>query len=87
MAKKVKCIECENSMDWDIPPIEQLKNDKWTQEILKETIVCGYTMKTKNKDHCQYCKHYKNGGDFRQKCRESYEKELNKTFAKAGGAE
>lgn len=84
MAKKVKCMECDNSMDWSIPNIGKIKGDTFLQDILKNTIVCSYTMKTKTIDHCQYCKHYEHNGDFRQKCRKNHEKSLEKVLKEVG---
>ena len=74
MAKKVKCIECDNSMDWEIP-----SSKYFTPALintLKNKIVCGHTMKVKKVDHCQYCKHYLHEGDYRKECREHYERDL-----------
>lgn len=82
MAKKVKCIECENSMDWDIPRAEVLKDSDFTIGTLTKTILCSETMKTKTVDHCQYCKHYEPISDWRRKCREMYEKELQEVLKK-----
>jgi hypothetical protein len=82
MAKKVRCIECDNSMDWAIPKGEHLK-DSYTQRLLKNTIVCGYTMKTKSIEHCQYCKHYEHEeGIFnRADRRKWYEDELQQALS------
>lgn len=84
MAKKVKCIECDNSMDWAIPNANTLRGSDFLIDTLRNTIVCSYTMKTKSVDHCQYCKHYehKEDGFFdRQNRRDRYEKELDKRIA------
>ena len=77
MAKKVKCIDCDNSMDWSIPNDEHLKGNDFLIDTLKNTIVCGYTMKTKSVNHCQYCKHYEHETDRfdRTERRKRYEKE------------
>ena len=80
MAKKVKCIECECSMNWSIPKAEVLKNDDSIIGLITKTIVCGETMKTKPKDHCQYCKRYIDGGEWQKKKREMYERELQKVL-------
>lgn len=80
MAKKVKCIECECSMDWAIPKAEELKDNDFTIGTITKTIVCGETMKTKPKDHCQYCKRYIDGGEWRKKIRERYESELQEAL-------
>lgn len=79
MAKKVKCIECENSMDWSIPINKELKGNDFLINTLKNTIVCGYTMKTKTVNHCQYCKYYEHeDGRFNRNARRKrYEKELD----------
>lgn len=81
MAKKVKCIECDNSMDWAIPNAEIIKGNEHLQNTLKNYIVCGYTMKSKHIDHCQYCKNYENDGSgWRNKCRKHYENSLEQAL-------
>lgn len=85
MAKKVKCIECDNSMDWSIPDADDLKDNSFLKNTLKNTIVCSYTMKTKTVNHCQYCKHYEHESDFRQKCRAMYERKLEKAISEVEG--
>lgn len=72
-------------MDWTIPNADELKGDDFLVDCLKNIIVCGYTMKTKNIDHCQYCKHYEPDEDgFRKKCRERYEKKLEQALKQIG---
>ena len=63
MAKKYKCIECEYAMNWAVPCGKaDFDKSEWNIKRLKhlclETICCGWTMKTKNVDHEQYCKHF-----------------------------
>lgn len=61
MAKKVKCIDCMESMNWALPHKVNAKNLDYAKHCLrvaKNTIVCGYTMKTKKRDNEQYCKHF-----------------------------
>jgi hypothetical protein len=82
MAKKVKCIECNNSMNWAIPSIEILKENPLAVISLKKSIVCGHTMKTKSTEQCQYCKHYKAQDDFHKNCRKQWECELKVTLDK-----
>lgn len=84
MAKKVKCVECDNSMDWSIPNDETLRDNSFLRDTLKNTVVCGYTMKTKGVNHCQYCKHYEHEEKEynRNDRRKRYEEELNKRLSK-----
>lgn len=61
MAKKVKCIECDNCMNWALPANvnhENINHAKHCLDIAKRTVVCGQTMKTKRRDNEQYCKHF-----------------------------
>ena len=61
MAKKVKCIECINSMEWALPRGVTDKNIDYAKHCLdmaEKTIVCGHTMKTKRKCNEQYCKNF-----------------------------
>ena len=61
MAKKVKCSDCCESMNWAIPLSVNSENIGYAKHCLmiaKRSIVCGYTMKSKGKDHEQYCKHF-----------------------------
>jgi len=73
MSKKVKCKECDKSMRWALPgkvTASNLDYAKYCLDAVKRSMVCGQTMKTKNIEHEQYCKHY---------CRESDERlEINK---------
>ena len=62
MARKVKCIECQNSMNWSLPIKVTDKNIDYAKECLfyaKKTIVCDKTMKTKHIEREQYCKYFK----------------------------
>lgn len=61
MSKKVKCIDCSNSMHWEIP--EQVKEENYEYaklclHICRTSIVCGETMKNKSMNHEQYCKKF-----------------------------
>ena len=61
MAKKVKCIECMEFMNWALPHKINADNLEYAKHCLwlaKRSFVCGYTMKTKKRDNEQYCKHY-----------------------------
>lgn len=61
MAKKVKCSDCSESMNWSLPISVNSGNIDYAKHCLmiaKRSIVCGYTMKSKSKDHEQYCKHF-----------------------------
>lgn len=61
MANKKKCKLCKQSMRWALPEQITEKNYEYAQRCLlmaKNTLVCGYTMKTKGIEHEQYCKHY-----------------------------
>lgn len=62
MAKKVKCIDCEECMNWAVPvrvSANNLDYAKWCLRLAKNTVVCDRTHKTKPKDHEQYCKHFR----------------------------
>lgn len=61
MAKKVKCIECMECLNWSLPQVVNGKNLDYAKQCLffaKKTVVCGYTMKTKSINNEQYCKHF-----------------------------
>ena len=62
MARKVKCKMCEESMWWALPERVTEKNYEYAKHCLwaaKNTICCGYTMRTKHIEHEQYCKHFR----------------------------
>ena len=62
MSKKVKCRKCEHSMSWAIPESVNDINIEYAERCLnmaRRTLCCGWTMRTKPKDHEQYCKHYR----------------------------
>ena len=61
MAKKVKCKNCLNMMLWALPDDVTAENIDYVKQcvgIAKKTFLCGYTMKTKHREHEQYCKNY-----------------------------
>ena len=61
MGNKRKCKLCEQSMRWALPERVTEKNYEYAKHCLhmvKNTLVCGRTMKTKPIEHEQYCKHY-----------------------------
>ena len=61
MAKKVKCIECMESINIALPYRITKENVDYAKQCLviaKRSIVCGRTMKTKTREHEQYCKHF-----------------------------
>lgn len=61
MAKKVKCIDCVYRTDWAVPNGVDENNIDYTERCLnhaKNTLVCGYTMKTKAREHEQFCRHF-----------------------------
>lgn len=61
MGSKKKCKLCELSMRWSLPERVTDKNCEYAKRCLhmaKNTLVCGWTMKTKPIEHEQYCKHY-----------------------------
>lgn len=62
MAKKVKCMDCTNSMHWSLPEQVRENNLEYAKHcvcVAKRSIVCGETMKTKGINHEQYCKKYR----------------------------
>lgn len=71
MAKKVKCIECEEYMNWALPEKVGKENIEYAKQCLfiaKRTFVCGRTMKTKPLNNEQYCKHF---------CKSEYKNDWN----------
>lgn len=61
MGKKVKCKTCLNMMTWALPNEVTEKNIEYAKHCVayaKKTFVCGHTMKTKHREHEQYCKNY-----------------------------
>ena len=61
MARKVKCSECGEFLNWSLPENITDKNIDYAKDCLrkaKRTFVCGRTMKTKLIDNEQYCKHF-----------------------------
>lgn len=61
MAKKVKCIECSEYMNWSLPVKVSKQNIDYAKHCLsvaKRSFVCGRTMKTKSINNEQYCKHF-----------------------------
>ena len=61
MAKNVKCIDCAECIGWALPVRVNADNLYYAKRCLwlvKNTVVCDRTHKTKQKDHEQYCKHY-----------------------------
>lgn len=64
MAKKVKCIECLEYMNWSLPVKvnkESIDYAKHCLSVAKSSFVCGRTMKTKPINNEQYCKHFCKG--------------------------
>ena len=62
MAKKVKCSECTNSMNWALPGKVGEQNYEYAKHCLHAamtSIVCGEKMRTKAIGHEQYCKKYR----------------------------
>ena len=62
MSRKVKCIECQNSMNWALPVRVTDKNIEYAKHCLfwaRKTIVCDRTQKTKHIEREQYCKYFK----------------------------
>lgn len=80
MAKKVKCIDCINSMHWALPVMvrgENLEYAKYCSRIAKRSIVCGETMKTKQINHEQYCKKYREKTEWDKEYDKVYDKEIS----------
>lgn len=62
MARKVKCKMCEKSMRWAIPERVTENNYEYAKHCLrmvKNTLVCDRTMRTKYIEHEQYCKYFR----------------------------
>lgn len=81
MSKKVKCIECHNSMHWEIPDKVPDKNYEYAKHCLqtaKRSIVCGNTMRTKSINHEQYCKKFSEKTDFDFQADSYYQKKIEK---------
>ena len=61
MSKKVKCCECDSFMRWALPERVDKDNYEYAKRVFKlasTTGVCGYSMKTKQIAHEQYCKRF-----------------------------
>lgn len=61
MAKKVRCSECSEFLNWSLPENINDKNIDHAKHCLrmaKRTFVCGRTTKTKLINNEQYCKHF-----------------------------
>lgn len=54
-------------MRFSIPNKRCLEENKHLENRLKNSLVCGYTMKTKNVENEQYCKHYWEANEFHKK--------------------
>lgn len=66
MSRKVKCKDCVESMCWALPVRVTERNFEYAKHCLymaKNTIVCGWTSKSKGINHEQYCNRYKKSGD------------------------
>ena len=62
MAKKVKCAECKYRNEWSIPQAVTERNIVYAEQclyLIKRTFVCEHSMKTKTREHEQYCKHFR----------------------------
>ncbi len=79
MSKKVKCLDCAECMRFAIPMKKYLEENTYLVDRLKNSLVCGYTMKTKNVDNEQYCKHYWEGKEFHKQVnsKEYYNKQFD----------
>ena len=61
MSKKVKCCECASFLGWALPKRVDKDNYEYAKRVFKlasTTGVCGYSMKTKQMAHEQYCKRF-----------------------------
>ena len=61
MSKKVKCCECASFLGWALPERVDKDNYEYAKrvfELASTTGVCGYSMKTKQMAHEQYCKRF-----------------------------
>lgn len=80
MSKKVKCSECSNMMNWSLPVKVGEQNIDYARHCLaaaKRSIVCGWTMKTKNISNEQYCKYFKKGDGFHDSIKKIYKSDIN----------
>lgn len=80
MSKKVKCVECHNSIHWAVP--NEINEDnyeyaKYCIKIAKTSIVCGETMKTKSVNHEQYCKKFLKKTEIDLETDSYYQKEIS----------
>lgn len=81
MGKKVKCMDCANSMRWALPDRVGEKNleyEKYCACVAKRSIVCGETMKTKGINHEQYCKKYREKEESDRNYDNAYSEEIVK---------
>lgn len=61
MSKKVKCCECASFLGWALPERVDKDNYEYAKRVFKlasTTGACGYSMKTKQMTHEQYCKRF-----------------------------
>lgn len=61
MSKKVKCCECASFLVWALPERVDKYNYECAKRVFKlasTTGACGYSMKTKQMAHEQYCKRF-----------------------------
>lgn len=61
MSKKVKCCECASFIGWALPEQVDKDNYECAKRVFKlasTTGICGYSMKTKQMTHEQYCKRF-----------------------------
>ena len=62
MAKKVKCAECKYRNEWSIPQAVTERNIVYAEQclyLIKRTFVCEHSMKTRAREHEQYCKYFR----------------------------
>ena len=79
MAKKVKCMDCTNSMRWALPERVRENNLEYAKHcacVAKKSIVCGETMKTKGINHEQYCKKYREKEEWDRNSDTAYSEEI-----------
>lgn len=61
MAKKVKCNNCKYKTLWALPEKVTAQNVDYAKHcvlVARRSFVCDFTMKTKHREHEQYCKNY-----------------------------
>ncbi len=78
MAKKVKCAECKYRNEWSIPQAVTERNIVYAEQclyLIKRTFVCEHSMKTRAREHEQYCKYFLRMTEEEKNLKDDWEKQ------------